>query len=219
MNALATDPVTMALHELRSPLGLVATAARSAADDCDDDMLRRRCEVIVRAAERMLKTAQTVISLAQTASLLKRSAFNPAASVRAIVDDLRAIGVQVSLLDETSAEEYLFDGIREQFETLVTSLISNALDHAEPSTVLEVHLACAGDEFAARVSNKLCSGRSGHAGLGVGNYIADQLAGIIPATIKRSVCESQYSVEVTMPVIRGSVAAARDYRGVAASPA
>lgn len=209
----------MALHELRSPLGLVATAARSAADNCDDDMLRHRCEVIVRAAERMLKTAQTVISLAQTASLLQRSPFDPAESVRAIVDDLRAIGVQVRLFDETCAQEYLFEGVREQFETLVTSLIGNALDHAEPSTVLEVHLACAGDEFAARISNNVCSGRTGHAGLGVGNYIADQLAGLIPAIINRSVGESHYSVEVIMPVTRRSASASVANRGTAVSPA
>lgn len=191
----------MALHELRSPLGLVVTAARSAADDCDDEVLRRRCEVIVRAAERMLRTAQTVMSLAQSASLLKRGTFDPAASVRAIVDDLAAIGVETRLLDETCAEEYAFDGVREQFETLVTSLLSNALDHAEPGTIVDVHLGCSGDEFAARISNELTE-RSRHAGLGVGNYIADQLAEMIPATLKRSTEEKRYAVEVAISIVR-----------------
>lgn len=190
----------MALHELRSPLGLVATAARSAADDCDDDVLRSRCEVIVRAAERMLRTAQTVLSLAQSAALMKQATFDPAASVRAIVTDLTAIGVQMQLLDETCAEEYAFEGVREQFETLVTSLLSNALDHAEPGTTVEVRLASSGDQFAAQISNVLAE-RSRHAGLGVGNYIADQLAEMIPATVKRTTDCGRYAVEIVLSAV------------------
>lgn len=190
----------MALHELRSPLGLVATAARSAADECDDDMLRSRCEVIVRAAERMLRTAQTVLALAQSASLMKRATFDPAVSVRTIVAELAAIGVELQLLDETCAEEFAFDGVREQFETLVTSLLSNALDHAEPGTKVQVRLASSGDQFAAQISNVLAA-RSRHAGLGVGNYIADQLAEMIPARVKRSVDARRYVVEIAIGVM------------------
>ena len=57
MESRLIDPLTLMYHELRAPLGLVATAARSMAAKTQTTTTSvSRCEMIVRAAERMLRT-------------------------------------------------------------------------------------------------------------------------------------------------------------------
>ena len=85
----------MVLHELRGPLGLMATAARSAADDCQDADLRSRCEMIVRAAESMLRTTNQVFQLNRALQAETPERFSPAAVAAEITDTFRALGVLV----------------------------------------------------------------------------------------------------------------------------
>lgn len=195
VNGPTDDPVTMVLHELRAPLGLMATAARCAAEECTDDFLRGRCEAIVGAAERLLRTAHTVFALAQASSTVQRSTFAPAASVRGIVGDLQGLGLAARLAVESPAEEFAFEASKDQFETLVTSLLSNAQDHAEPGTSLDIRVSLRADGFAVEISNTVAE-RSRHSGLGLGSHIADQLAGMLPVTLQRRADAGRYSVEI-----------------------
>ena len=96
MKSLMADPVTLAYHELRAPLGLVATAARSAAADCEDESLRKRCEMIVRAAERMLRTAQSVMSLVEGSQPAESQRITLSEVVERLADDARALGFPVA---------------------------------------------------------------------------------------------------------------------------
>ncbi len=89
---IATDPVTMAYHELRSPLALVATVARSAAEECEDELVRARCLSIVRAAERMIRTAGHLMDLAETSQAEKVEQFNP---LPCIDQNTTVLGVRV----------------------------------------------------------------------------------------------------------------------------
>ena len=197
VNGPTDDPVTMVLHELRAPLGLMATAARCAAEECTDDFLRGRCEAIVGAAERLLRTAHTVFALTQAASFVQRSTFAPAASVRGIVGDLQGLGLSARLAVEGAADEFAFEASQDQFETLVTSLLSNAQDHAEPGTSLDICIGPRADGLAIEISNTLAK-RSRHSGLGLGSHIADQLAVLLPVTLHRRTDAGRFSVEIVL---------------------
>lgn len=216
MNPLATDPVTLALHELRAPLGLVANAARSAADDCPDEYLRGRCETIVRAAERMLRTAQQVMALAKSADDQGDiETFNAAEVAKDVVDDFAAMGVAICVAGAWESEP-LFTGVRGHLETLLSSLISNALDHGVPGSHVGVAVTRSGDALRIAIRNRgQASGR--HAGLGLGTYICDQLAGLLPATIRRSSDSDSYCVTVELALTRGDGAAVCINPGVARS--
>jgi signal transduction histidine kinase len=203
----------MALHELRAPLGLVANAARSAADDCADDYLRGRCETIVRAAERMLRTAQQVLSLAKSADDQGGiETFNAAAVARTVAEDFAGMGVAVCVVAEWDREP-LFTGVRGHLETLLSSLISNALDHGDAGG--EVSVVIVGGQKALTIeirNHKRAVGR--HAGLGLGTYICDQLAALLPAVIQRTTDGDSYSVHVEL-----AVATAPELRARALVPA
>ena len=138
MNFSSADPLTMVYHELRGPLGLMATAARSAAEDCADDALRARCEVIVRAAERMLRTAGRVLDLAHAAELQASELFDPAEVVRSTINDLTQMSAPVALTELSTTPGCISEGDAAQLEALVQSLITNASDHAEPGTSINV---------------------------------------------------------------------------------
>ena len=94
MNSPATDPLTMAYHELRAPLALVVTAARSAAGEAQEGELRLRCEMIVRAAERMLRTASEMCGLEGPQEPGSEAAFQPAEIVDDIVVTMRGLDVR-----------------------------------------------------------------------------------------------------------------------------
>jgi signal transduction histidine kinase len=187
----------MVYHELRSPLGLVATAARSAADDCQDDELRGRCEMIVRAAERMLRTANQVFELNRAAERLDRDWFVPAGVAAGLVADLRGLDVDVRCETAAGAAGAAVFGVREQFEALLHSLVTNALDHSDPGTEVVVRLAEAEGELVVSVTNRVASLKR-HKGMGLGTYIARALADRLDARLTVASAEGVYRVELAL---------------------
>jgi signal transduction histidine kinase len=145
----------------------------------------------------MLRTAQQVMALAKSADEQGRiETFNAAAVAKDVVDDFAAMGVAVCVADAWESEPF-FTGVRGHLETLLSSLISNALDHGAPGSGVRVTVVRSGDVLRIAIRNRgRTSGR--HVGLGLGTYICDQLAGLLPATIRRTSDLDRYCVTVEL---------------------
>jgi signal transduction histidine kinase len=189
------DPAALVYHELRAPLGLVATAARSMAHDAPDEDLRLRCEVIVRAAERMLRTAETVSSLG--ANTHERSGtFRPVAIVTDLVRVLSGLGVRLELSVDAAASTWLC-GHGERFEALVHSLIANAIDHGSPREPIQVAVSGNSDLLTVQVVNAVAS-EDRHEGSGLGTIIARALARGLDARLESFTRDGHYTAQITI---------------------
>jgi two-component system, chemotaxis family, sensor kinase Cph1 len=197
VNGFATDPVTMAYHELRSPLALMATMARSAAEDCASEELRSRCLSIVRTAERMLRTASQVMEVAETASDDCLYKFAPVDVVSKVVDDYRGMDVAVEL--EAPVDRYLeVLAAPGQLEALLCSIIGNALDHGSLRSPILVSVSEIQHAVVIQVRNAVGRTRS-HRGLGLGSYIGDQLARALNSSLEVVRTDAEFSARITIP--------------------
>jgi len=196
VNGFATDPVTLAYHELRSPLALMATMARSAAEDCDDDALRARCLSIVRTAERMLRTAGEVLDVAGVASDETQSRFSAIEVVRKVVTDYRGMGVAVTLTATGAADTPIL-GAPGQLEALLCSLIGNALDHGDSGVPVRVLVAESGGVLTISITNEMSHIRA-HRGLGLGSYIGDRLARALNATLELQRTDTEFAARIAL---------------------
>lgn len=193
------DPVTAAYHELRGPLGLIAMAARSAADGCPDEDLRRRCETIERAASRMLRTTRQVFDLAHARAAEGAAPYSPAAAVGEIVGDLREFGVSVELDAAGDLEALFASGDRAQFEALVQSLISNALDHSDEGATVRVSVEAVEHTLSLIVANPVATQRA-HRGLGIGMMLCAQVAERMGASLRTDADDGEYRARIDLPV-------------------
>lgn len=200
VNAVVTDPVTIAYHELRSPLGLVATAARSVAADCEDEMLRSRCLSIVRAAERMLRTAGRLLEVAETTKAEDVSDFDPAELLTSVLDDYRALNVPVCVEIEEPLHP-IVRGVPEHFEALLCSIIGNATDHGAEDAPILVSMREDGFYFRATIVNSVGSARR-HMGIGLGSYIGERLAAQLSATLTITRSGDTFTAELALPLSR-----------------
>lgn len=197
--APAIDPVALAYHEIRSPLGLVAMAARAAADDCTDEATRARCEMIVRAAERMLRTASQVFHL-NRASTAAPAAYRPAAVVRDLVRDMRGLDVRIRVRIDHDAADCETDGVAEQFEALVHTLVTNAIDHGESGEDIRLCIHRRGDALVVTVTNRIAARRR-HSGDGMGTYIAHELAQRLGAELSTTSRRDTFRAQVILPLV------------------
>ena len=90
-----SDPLTVAYHELRSPLGLIVMQARAAAAEATEPGVRARCESIVRAAERMLRTAAEIFAAEQAAGSTVERTFAPVEVASGLITDLQGLSFGV----------------------------------------------------------------------------------------------------------------------------
>ena len=198
VNAVVTDPVTMAYHELRSPLALVATAAQSVASDCRDDDLRSRCLSIVRAAERMLRTAGRVMEVAQASNSGEIREFEPVSVLEDVLADYRALGVPVCL----EVDEPRFARVRsvpEHFEALICSLIGNATDHGTEGEPILVSVKSDAYFCDVTIANIVATSDR-HLGIGLGSYIGERLASHLSATLRVERLGNSFAAHVSIPV-------------------
>ena len=199
MIAPAIDPVALAYHEIRSPLGLVAMAARAAADDCTDEATRARCEMIVRAAERMLRTAGQVFQL-NRATAGPPAIYRPAAVVRDLVRDMRGLDVRIRVRIDHDAANCETEGVLEQFEALVHTLVTNALDHGEGGEDIRLCIHRRGAALAITVTNRIAARRR-HSGDGMGTYIAHELAQRLGAELSTTNRRDTFRAEILLPLV------------------
>jgi signal transduction histidine kinase len=184
---------------LRSPLGLVAAAARSAAEETRDADVRQRCEVIVRAAERLLRTASELLSLTEAPGEADAETFRPAEIVARLVDDLQRLDVPVVFAASAEATRTRVRGAQAQFEALVQSLVNNALDHGQLTTPVSISVTAEGGRVNVTVRNAIAT-RKRHRGCGLGLYVCEQLATRLNASLRYGkVAAREYEAGVELP--------------------
>lgn len=208
MKTRAIDPAALMYHELRAPLGLVATAARSVAGDVDDDGLRERCEVIVRAAERMLRTAATVAALDAPLADESRQTFQPVPVVCELVATLKGLGVPIEL-EADAPRSATARGSAARFEALVHSTISNAMDHGNPEAPIHVTVRLLSGAIAIDITNVI-AGNDCHRGRGLGSIIAAALARGLDARLDAHVADGRHYARILLP---RAASAARSAQG------
>lgn len=199
MKHVALDPVALVYHELRAPLGLVATAAYSAIEEADNRAVRDRCEAIARSAERMLRTATQVLAAAAAADTPSvRAPFVPAEVVKGLAADLRALHVPVEARTTPAAEGTAVVGARERFEALIQSLLMNAVDHSDPGAPIAVAVEANDDAVTVTVENPLPTRRRHH-GLSLGSYICARLAEALGAQFRAGAQDGRFEATVELP--------------------
>jgi signal transduction histidine kinase len=199
VDSATIDPVSLVYHELRAPLGLVATAARAAAEDAGDEDLRLRCEMIVRAAERMLRTANEVFQLNRAADSSTRTPFSPWGVTRDIAETLAAFDVCVRAAADKASRALVVEGVPDRFEALVHSLITNAVDHAPPGSPVDVELRLVDSELELVVSNPVASVRR-HRGLGLGTVVAEGLASRLGGSLEVAATGELFAAMLRLPI-------------------
>lgn len=198
------DPMALVYHELRAPLGLVATAARSVAEDLPDEELRSRCEMIVRAAERMLRTAEAVTRATAgvpDAAHEGAGSFVPHDVVRDLVETLRGLDVPVELSLDSSAP-VVVPGSQDRFEALIHSLVNNAIDHGCRDSAVRVAVEGGVRSVTVEVRNEMSEDDT-HRGGGIGMIIATALARGLDANLTTETAGADYVARVTLPIRQG----------------
>ena len=169
MNPSATQDelVTMVYHELRAPLGLMASAARSASDDCQDEWVRAQCEVIGRTAERMLRVVAGVIESARPIGIDPDASYAPLDVLARLLGDLEAVGIQVERDYDLGDDSVLARGSLAKFETLLHSLLMSTIDHGRPGYPVTVRFSLVAGRVLLEVENYKRNVKV-HRGLGLG---------------------------------------------------
>lgn len=175
-SAVDDDLVTMVYHELRAPLGLMASAARSASCDSEDQWVRSQCDVIGRTAERMLRIVSGIIEASRDTMGESDSVYLPLEIVQRIVGDLQSIGVKVEFDIAGDTPTIVAGGSASRFEALVNSLLMNTLDHGQPGAPVTVRFCSDDARFTLQVENEV-SDRKSHRGLGIGTTVCQRLSG------------------------------------------
>lgn len=198
MNVLADDPLTLAYHELRSPLGLLVTSAHAIADDAPDPAIRARVAVMARAAERMLRTASQVFEFARAGTLGEPEPYRPAASVREIAADLGGLAVNLELDIAARADAIRLYGHRSAFEAIVQSLINNALEHGDATRPVTIRVADEPGSCTVTVENWLPGARRSR-GLGAGLHLCRRLAAHLGAVLETEAGGDRFSARLLLP--------------------
>ena len=196
----------MAYHELRSPLALVATVARSAAAECEDDLLRARCLSIVRATERMLRTASHLMVVAETSTEDGTWTLDPMEVVSRVSNDYRGVGANVAVHDLRSGfNKVSFSA--SALEALLCSLMGNALDHGARESAVSIVVTNELSACQIRITNGVAEG-SRHHGLGLGAYIAGKLAEEMGATLSTERTGDTFTSMVSLSMVSERVGVA-----------
>lgn len=203
MNSLAHDPFTLAYHELRSPLGLLATAARSVVEDSTEQAIRDRCAVIVRTVERMLRTTEQVFGVARVAGDEPPSRFLPSVVLAGLIRDMGPAAALELHIEPDAGSAAVF-GASGAFEALAQSLLNNAVDHGDPAAPITVELVHENGALTLSITNRTTSVRR-HNGLGVGLYLCRRLAEQLGGELSAGLEGQTYRASIRVPVAAASI--------------
>ena len=205
----APDARTSLYHEVRSPLGLIITAAHAAAAATEDGAVRRRLDAIVRVAERTLRVAAEVIEGARAGTTTPAPPdvlFHPATVVEQFVLDLRAMNVEVEWRRDGHVDECFAHGRASQFEALLHTLFEDALDHRAGDSPIRVHATLVHDgaasELRVGIANRVAP--ESEPGYGIGEHLRQRSASRLGGALTVERVGDDYQVMFTLPVQRAS---------------
>lgn len=191
---------TEAYHELRSPVSLIATLARTAQVERDEARLHTLLQSIERVAERALLSVNTIL---ERERLDSTAADVPDVSLAGAVDDatadLRRSGRTVITDVHASAADARVPAEPGVLETLLQVLLSNAVDHSDDGEPIEVSVRARGGYATLSLENALATEPS-HQGLGLGSRIARRMAQRLGAQLRTTSKDGRFRAIVRVPL-------------------
>lgn len=195
---VSADPITLAYHELRAPLGLIVMQARQAAEEADELSVRVRCEAIARGAERMLRTASAVFAVEQAVDQGVERSFAPVELASSLIADLQQLGVPLVFTSSPAAAGSTAHTVPERFEALVQSLITNGMDHGVEGEPVQIDIDVRDGALLVLVSNRH-DGSCRHRGLGTGRHLAGRLAELLQGSLDTMESDGCYVARLRLP--------------------
>ncbi len=209
MKSAPLAPLALAYHELRNPLALIVTAARLAAEEAPDAATRARSDVIVRAAEGLLRRASAVLALGHEPQA--PGLFTPARVLERLAGLPLGAAAPVRLTIDARAHAVASYGDRDAFEALLSSLIANARDHGDAAHAVRLSLRLRPGCVETLLTNRLRV-HDTHQGFGLGAGIVRALALHAGASLEVRSGRRYYSARLRLPLAAASafVAPARE---------
>jgi signal transduction histidine kinase len=184
-------------HDLRSPLAAVAASAAVLSKSPLDKRSADVVAIIQRSAVRMRELIDNVMDFARGRlggglSVTRTLHHSLAAELQHVVDEFRATSPdRLIQLDVSLLRPVFCDGAR--LGQLLSNLLANAITHGDPASPVRIAARTIEDRFELSVSNRgepipdswlnrlfqpfsRGSARPGQEGLGLGLYIASQIA-------------------------------------------
>lgn len=184
-------------HDLRNPLGAVSTSAQLIVKKTQDDTLKRLATVISNSAKRMDGLIENILDFARgrlgdgiQLDLVPDA--DVALLIDQVVNELKAVKPEFQIIvNEKLSGPVALD--EKRLAQLFSNLLGNALSHGDPSQPIHVMAESNADGFKLSVTNAgqpiaeevksrlfqpFSRGESqpGHQGLGLGLYIASEIA-------------------------------------------
>jgi signal transduction histidine kinase len=218
MQSFDRDPLAEAYHELRTPLGLLSATLGSMADNDNGHVTRRKIDLALRTVDRLMRTSEQVLGLAEASRAGDRVWYSPASVLAQVSRDLGELGATIDLGFDDSAAAVLLFGVVECFETLVQSLLTNAIEHGEEAKAVQVHAKTDGHDIDVTITNAI-SDRP-HRGRGIGLYLCRRFTEQLGGTLTTTVEAATYHVRLRLPVngTLGQAAASPLSSGSATTP-
>ncbi len=198
MDGELTESVALVVHELRRPLGYLATAAQLMGEEAAEDDIRSRCERMERTARRMLRMTETVLdATAVIASQETARGYSPGEVAAQLADDARGLGLPLRLEIEPGAGGAVAFGRRGQFETLLQSLLNNAVDHGSAGSDVVLRVSAGSQEVCIDIENEV-GAPNGHRGLGLGLLLCRRLADLCGAQLEAATGAGWYRATIRL---------------------
>jgi signal transduction histidine kinase len=124
-----------------------------------------------------------VLSLAGSPDDDPEEPFDPVTVTGRVVSDLAELGIAARFSTTEATGAWLVLGRPAQLESMITSVISNAVDHGAAAGNITVRLAAVDSHVEITLENSK-SIQSTHAGLGLGTYIVGELAKLLAASVE-----------------------------------
>ncbi len=224
---LRDEFLSIASHELKTPLTamqLQLHGVRELASSVDDKLVQR-IERALRAGDRLASQIEALLDVSRLATgklALKPERFNLVEAAEEVIEHLHdsasRVGCTLKLIPPPHAVFGTWDRFR--VEQILTNLVSNAIKYA-PGGPIEVNIAKAGDSALLEVRDhgpgldesdvsrifgrfERGSTTSPHGGMGLGLYIAQQIAEAHGGAVSASKVEKDGArFTVSLPLTTG----------------
>jgi signal transduction histidine kinase len=207
-------------HDLRSPLAAISASAMVLSKSPLDTRSAEVVAIILRSAARMRDLIENVMDFARGRlggglSLSRKAHEALEAELHHIVDEFRTTSPDRVIQSDISLDRTVFcDGAR--IAQLLSNLLANALAHGDPNSPVRISARTNDSRFELFVSNSgepippswmnrlfqpfsRASVRPGQAGLGLGLYIASQIAREHGGTLEATSTREETRFTFTMP--------------------
>lgn len=197
MNALSVEPSAAVLHEIRTPLGFLVTAARAAAEECPDDTLAQaHVRTLERAALRLLASAEQILAVARAGLDDTDQPFQPDEVAAEAIEAAVSIGQPV-LLSRFGRADWAYErGNGSLLDAVIQSLLGNAINHGARGEPIRVTIHADSTSCVIEIRNRI--GQRSRPGAGMGSGICSALVNRLQATLHSLQGDDDYVATLTI---------------------